>query len=149
MVDDVIRQLAGTPERVRQLVAGIGEADLSRRPAEGAFSLRENVLHLRDVDVDAFEKRIVRMLSEEHPFLADFPGAKIAKERNYNAQPVGPALEAFAQSRAESVRRLAGANLERTADLEGVGSITLRDLLQRWAAHDSEHLAEMMALVPR
>ena len=148
MIDDLMNELSRTPERVRHIVAGISEADLSRRPSEGAFSLRENVLHLRDVDVEAFAKRVARILVEEHPFLADFPGAKVARERNYNAQPVEPALDAFAHSRAESIARLRGADLERTADLEGVGSITLRQLLQRWIAHDAEHIAEMLALVP-
>jgi DinB family protein len=147
VLDDFIHQLSATPDRVRRIVDGIGDEDLSRRPAEGGFSLRENVLHLRDVDVDAFSQRIVRILGEDRPFLADFPGAQVARERNYNQQPVGPALDAFARSRADSMLRLRGADLERTADLEDVGSITLRQLLQRWVDHDAEHIAEMMALV--
>jgi hypothetical protein len=60
-----------------------------------------------------------------------------------------PALEAFAASRARSVARLRAlgdAELERTAELEGVGRVTLRELLQRWLEHDAGHVNEMEKL---
>src|SRR5207244_3144599 len=100
-------------------------------------------------DVDGFEQRVSRVLAEEHPFLPDVNGPLLAIERNYNAQPVAPALEAFAASRARSIARLRALSeheLDRTAELEGVGVVTLRQLLQRWAEHDAEHLAEMRTL---
>ena len=92
---------------------------------------------------------MIRILSEENPFLPDVDGAKLAKERDYNAQPVTPALEAFAESRARSIARLralSDADFERTGELEGVGRVTLRELLQRWLEHDAGHVKEMEAL---
>ena len=145
----VIDRLAAMPQTVRELVSGRSAEELSRRPAGDFFSLRENVLHLRDVDIEGYEQRIVRILSEEHPFLTDLDGGKLAVERDYNAQPLAPALEAFAASRARSVERLRGLSekeLERTAELEGVGRLTLRELLQRWLEHDAGHVKEMEAL---
>ena len=143
----MIERLAGTPGRMRQLLAGICEEELSRKPAENVFSLRENALHLRDIDVEAFEKRVVRMLAEEHPFLPDVDAARLAVERDYNHQPLAPALEAFASSRARSISRLRDADLERTGELEGVGAITLRQLVERWMEHDAGHLADIEALL--
>ena len=145
----VVDRLAAMPQTVRELVSGRSGAELSRKPAPEVFSLRENVLHLRDIDVEGYEQRVVRVLSEEHPFLADVDGARLAKERDYNAQPLTPALEAFAASRARSIARLRGASerdLERTAEMEGVGRVTLGELLQRWLEHDAGHVAEMEAL---
>jgi hypothetical protein len=145
----VIDRLAAMPQTVRELVSGRTAEELSRRPAGDFFSLRENVLHLRDIDMEGYEQRIVKMLTEEHPFLADLDGAKLAAERDYNAQPLAPALEAFAASRARSVARLralAEEDFERTAELEGVGRVTLRELLQRWLEHDAGHVKEMEAL---
>lgn len=145
----VIDRLAAMPQTVRELMTGRTAEELSRRPAGDFFSLRENVLHLRDIDVDAYEPRVVRILAEDHPFLADVDGAKLARERDYNAQPLAPALEAFAASRARSIARLRAANeedFERTAELEGVGRVTLRELLQRWLEHDAGHVKEMEAL---
>ena len=145
----VIDRLAAMPQTVRELVSGRSADELSRRPQGDFFSLRENVLHLRDIDVEGYEQRVVRILSEEHPFLSDIDGAKLAAERDYNAQPLAPALEAFAASRARSVERLRGLSeteLGRTAELEGVGRVTLRELLQRWLEHDAGHVKEMEAL---
>ena len=107
------------------------------------------MLHLRDIDVDGYEQRVLRILAEENPFLPDVDGAKLAAERDYNAQPVTPALEAFAESRARSIARLralSDADFERTGELEGVGRVTLRELLQRWLEHDAGHVKEMEAL---
>ena len=146
---NLIDLLEQTPERVRSLIAGKSEEALSFKPAPDEFSLRENVLHLRDIDVEGYEGRIIRILSERDPVFADVNGAKLARERNYNAQPVGPALKAFTASRARSIERLRAivpADLERTGELGGVGRVTLQELLERWAQHDSEHLAEMSRL---
>jgi DinB family protein len=143
----VIEALATMPDRIRALLYGLCEMELSRKPAPDVFSLRENVLHLRDIDIEGYEKRILRALAEENPFLPDVDGAKLAVSRDYNNQPLLPALEAFAQSRARSINRLAGADLERVAEMEGVGPVTIARLLQLWAAHDAGHLADMKALL--
>jgi hypothetical protein len=142
----VIDQLAETPNRVRELLRGMTEEQLSFKPAPDALSLRENLLHLRDIDVDGYEQRVVRVLGEGEPFLPDVDGGKLARERDYNAQPAAPALEAFAASRARSIARLraiAPPDLERVAHLEGVGRVTLREMLERWWEHDAGHLADM------
>src|SRR5712691_927898 len=125
--------LAATPERVRALVEGVCESELSRKPADDVFSLRENVMHLRDIDIEGYERRVVALLSESNSFLPDVDGARLARERDYNNQPLGLALEAFAASRARSIERLRGADLDRAADFEGVGRVTLRRLIEMWA----------------
>jgi hypothetical protein len=146
----MIEILAATPDRVRLLVEGVCEAELSRKPAPDVFSLRENVLHLRDIDIEGYEKRIAHILDEERPFLSDVDGAELARQRDYNNQPLEPALRAFAQSRALSIERLGAitpADLDRLADFEGVGTVTLRRLLELWIEHDAGHIADMEALL--
>ena len=142
----VIDNLATTPARVRELLRGLTEQQLSFKPSPDTLSLRENLLHLRDIDIDGYEQRVVRVLGEREPFLPDVDGARLARERDYNAQPAAPALEAFTASRARSIARLralAPPDLERVADLEGVGRVTLREMLERWWEHDAGHLADM------
>jgi hypothetical protein len=146
---EALETLAATPERVRSLVAGLDEAALSRRATGDFFSLRENVAHLRDIDIDGYEKRVALILEGDHPHLADIDGAKLAVERGYDKQDVEPALEAFAASRGRVVGRLREAGegaAGRTAHLAGVGDVTLMRLLELWVQHDREHLAEMEAL---
>lgn len=143
-----IRSLSATPARVAELLAGVCESELSRKPAGDFFSLRENVLHLRDIDKDGYEPRIERILTESHPALLDVDGARLAVERDYNNQALQPALEAFARSRERSIERLkiaSEADLDRTAELEPVGTVTLLVLLERWMEHDEGHLRDIEA----
>src|SRR5258707_15274164 len=104
---NIIDRLEQTPDRVRALIEGRSEEELSFKPAPDAFSLRENVLHLRDIDVEGYEVRIAGLLAERGPYaFPDIDAAALARERNYNIQPVAPALEDFASSRARSIARL-------------------------------------------
>jgi hypothetical protein len=130
-------------------VQGLSDEQLSWKPSPEIFSMRENVLHLRDIDVEGYEQRIRLILSEEAPQLQDVNGGILARERNYNAQPVEPALLEFSRSRATTVARLSGCqagDLQRTAEMEGVGKVTLRRLLEMWMQHDAEHLTDMREL---
>lgn len=146
---EAIDRLSGTPGRAVELTRGLSEEQLSRKLDPKFFSLRENVLHLRDIDIEGYEKRVQRILSETSPVLEDVNGGRLARERNYNALPVAPALAELAQSREASVERLkqcGEADLERTAEMQGSGVVTLRRLLEMWMRHDAEHLADMAEL---
>ena len=148
---DAIQRLEATPRRVRELVEGLTNEQLSFKRAD-EFSLRENVAHLRDIDADGYEQRIARTLDEESPVLADVDGAKLALERDYAHQPLEPALAAFERSRVTTLARLQQIDehaLDRPAEFEGVGPVTLRRLLEMWMEHDAGHIEEMQALRSR
>lgn len=148
---DLLDTLSATPDRVRSLIAGLSDEALSYAPGPDVFSLRENVAHLRDIDLLGYEPRIARTLDEEYPSLPEVNGAQIAAEGDYQHVDVDAALEALAASRARSLARLHAADasaFERTAELEGVGEVTLRRMLERWIEHDGEHLREMAMLHP-
>lgn len=141
-----IDALASTPSRVQDLTAGLSEEQLSFTPGPETFSIRENVAHLRDIDVRGYEQRVARTLRESHPSLPDIDGSALAIELDYAHQPVVPALEAFAASRARSIallRAASEADLERTAHYEGTGTVTLRRILELWLEHDAEHLHDL------
>ena len=145
---EAIEKLAATPERAVEIVQGLSEQQLSWKPTE-FFSLRESILHLRDIDVEGYEKRIQLILREDSPVLPDLDGGKLAQERNYNALPIEPALVDLARSRAASIERLrtcSDSDLTRTAEMQGVGKIELRRLLELWMQHDADHLSDMAEL---
>jgi len=146
---EAIAKLGATPQQAEELVRGLTEEQLSWRASESHFSLRENVLHLRDIDIEGYEQRVRLILGQDCPTLPDVNGGQLAVERNYNAQPVPPALEDFGRSREASVERLKAsseADLERKAEMLGVGVITLRRLLELWMEHDRGHLSDMAEL---
>src|SRR5437763_14998195 len=105
-LDEAIAKLARTPNRAGELVDGVSEERLSIRTAGAFFSLRENVAHLRDVDADGYEPRIVRIFAESNPSLANIDGARLARERDYLHQPVAPALAELKRCRHAPPARL-------------------------------------------
>jgi hypothetical protein len=147
-LNEAIAKLAAAPQQVEEAICGLTEEQLSWKPTE-FFSIRENVLHLRDIDVYGYEKRLRLMLTEDYPVLADIDGAKLAMERNYNGQPVRQALDDLKRSRGTSVQRLKGMparDLERRAEMQGAGPIDVRRLLELWMDHDRGHIADLMEL---
>ena len=148
-LSDAIETLSVTPLRAAELTQGLSEEQLSHRVNPEFFSLRESVLHLRDIDVEGYEPRIQRILSEASPVLADVNGAQLAVDRKYNEQPLDPALADLLLTRATSMERLRActeADLERTAVMQGAGTVTLRRLLEMWMQHDADHLNDMVQL---
>jgi hypothetical protein len=144
-----IDQLSSTPQRSDELARGLSDTQLSWKPSPEVFSMRENILHLRDIDVEGYEKRLGLILSEMIPRLPDVDGSKLARERDYNTQSIRPALEDLRGSRAASMEKLKGctdADLQRKAEMQGVGIIDLRRLLELWMEHDGGHLAAMIEL---
>ena len=147
-LNEAIARLSETPQRVEEAVRGLSEEQLSWKPTE-FFSIRESVLHLRDIDVLGYEKRLRLILTEDYPILADIDGAKLAIERNYSQLPVQPALDDLRRSRGMSVHRLKGTSihdLHRRAEMQGVGPIDVRRLLELWMEHDRGHIAELQEL---
>lgn len=147
-LDEAIASLSAVPQQVQEVVRGLGEEHLSWKPTE-RFSIRENVLHLRDIDVFGYEKGLRLILTEDFPVLAEVDGGKLAIERNYNAQPIQVALDDLKHSRGLSVHRLRGTSihdLNRKAEMHGVGSIDVRRLLELWMEHDRGHIADLVEL---
>jgi len=147
-LDEAIARLAETPQQVEDGIRGLSEELLSWKPTE-FFSIRENVLHLRDIDVFGYEKRLRLILTSDYPEFPDLDGAKLALDRNYNAQPVRQALNDLKHSRGLSIQRLKGSlslDLDRRAEMQGVGAIDLRRLLELWMEHDRGHIVDIAEL---
>jgi hypothetical protein len=131
------------PSIVRRMVAGLDEDVLRWKHSEADFSIAENICHLRDIERDGYSVRLRRLLEQEQPFLPDLDGARLARERSYNTQPVPSALEDFAAERMGNVALICGLQAEqlgRSGFLDTVGTITVERLLGIMQEHDREHL---------
>ncbi|HEX8491286.1 MAG TPA: DinB family protein [Pyrinomonadaceae bacterium] len=144
--------LALTPTRVRQLTTDLSEQDARWKPSPQEFSALENICHLNDLEREGYAVRIEKLIGEEQPFLPDFDGGKIARERDYNQRQLAVMLDAFASSRESNLRAvstLSPAELQRGGTLETVGPITLESLLLKMREHDEAHLQELSDLRAR
>ena len=146
-----IAALARTPDELQQRLADLDEAQLHFKPNPEAFSVLENVCHLRDIEVEGYGRRLGLMLREDNPLLPDLDGAALARERAYNEQPLKPALDGFLSMRRRCLAILADLSAEefmRRGQFEHAGEVTLAGLLELWVAHDREHLKELDELLP-
>jgi hypothetical protein len=107
-----IDTLSETPARAVELTQGLSQEQLSRRVNPEFFSLRESVLHLRDIEVEGYEPRIRRILSEVCPVLADVNGAAAGDRAQIQRAAARPgarglvALPGSKQGQTESVYRI-------------------------------------------
>lgn len=123
---------------------------VSDRPPDGTFSLVEHAWHLADLETDAYEVRIRRLLEEDGPELPTFDGEAVAAKRNYRSLRLRDGLKAFEEARARTLAALdaiEGPDWDRGGTQEGVGPVTLRDLPRMMHEHDESHRAEIEALL--
>ena len=149
-VSEAIEALASIENWLPDALAGIGGAQLrERRDGLGPFSLLEQVWHLHDIDELGYLERVRRTLEEDRPRLPDVDGDRLAVERAYQDRPLQPAQDALLRRRHEAVARLRllqRDDFRREAVLEGVGPVTLGDIVLRWSAHDAGHRVEIERL---
>src|SRR5262245_8122269 len=70
----------------RERVARTPRSRRLQRPAgTDAFSLHEQVWHLRDIEVDGYARRFRAVATQDDPFLPDLDGARLAIERDYRS----------------------------------------------------------------
>ncbi|HEX3724512.1 MAG TPA: DinB family protein [Nitrolancea sp.] len=139
--EQMLERMGLLPERVIRLIEHESLEDLRRAGPGGSWGAVEHVAHLRDFDEFSLD-RIDQILNENDPELDLFETDVRAIERDYHAQNPFDTAEEFRRVRSELVNRLDGLRDEewnRSAQLEGVGEVTLATLVQQLDEHDEEH----------
>jgi len=151
-----LRAMADFPDQLEQFYAAIPESHRNWTPPswEGipseTFPALGQVCHVRDIEIDGYHVRIQRTLAEVNPVLASLDGYALERERGYATADAQEALAAFRAARAKTMAMLAGLTpeaLERTAEFEGYGALTLRSLVHYLCSHDQQHLAGLQWLM--
>ena len=152
VVSNIIKRLEEMPALMRRMGDGLTAEELKWKPSLEEFSFVEQVCHLRDLEREGYGVRVEKLMTQPLPLLPDFDGARMARERDYKAQNYDAALGEFVEARQRNVdvvRNLSSDELSRRGTLEGVGDVTLEDLLTLMHEHDSGHLNEMRAMRER
>ena len=101
--DDPIDVLAHTPGLIDEVLAGIEENVLERRPREGAWSVKEVLGHLGDSEW-VYGYRMRMMLSHDGPEIAGYDQDLMVAGMAHNQRPLSMLLE--------ELRRLRGLNID-------------------------------------
>jgi hypothetical protein len=151
-----LQAMADFPRQLEQFYEAIPESHRDWTPPswEGipseTFSALGQVCHVRDIEVDGYHVRFERTLAETHPRLESLDGYVLEKERHYAAADAKEVFAAFRAARARTLDILAGLTpeaLQRTAEFEGYGALTLRSLVHYLCSHDQQHLAGLQWLL--
>jgi hypothetical protein len=144
--ETLLAALADMPSFLSRAFAGLTPEEARREGPDGMPSPVEQVWHLADLEHEAYETRIARLLAEHEPQLPDFDGHRVAEERDYRARPLAPALAAFAEARARNLARFRQLDADqwlRSGTQEGVGAVSLCDIPAFMSQHDASHRREI------
>jgi hypothetical protein len=130
-------------ERWHALGTGLDRDLLARQPAPGEWSALECLVHAVESEAAIFATRVRNMLAGGTEMQRYDPD----KEMKPVAPDTDPAAvaEQLRDMRAESLILLATVtekDLERTARHSELGTVTLREQISEWAAHDLMHLVQ-------
>jgi hypothetical protein len=143
LVDDLIDILRVNGERWRGIATGLDRDLLARPPAAGEWSALQCLGHAADTEAQVFASRI-RAIKDGRPELPSYDPDVQATPVTSATDPAAIAERLGAQRR-DSLALLATINdedLERGSRHLELGPVTLRELLNEWAAHDLMHLVQ-------
>jgi DinB family protein len=148
--------LATFPDQLEAFYAAVPARRTNWKPAswDGIPSEQltaiEQICHVRDIEIDGYQKRIEQTLTETQPNLPSLDTYQLAKDRAYAKANAVDVLASFRVARRRTVERIAAlgaAELERRAFFEGYGSVTVRGLIHYLCSHDQQHLAGLQWLL--
>ena len=146
-VDDTVAVLERTPATLAAWLEGLPERWTRSNEGAETFSPYDVVGHLIHGEKTDWivRARIILEHGEARPFDRY---DRFAQFRESAGQPLGALLAEFARLRRENLEVLRGWNLgdselERRGMHPLLGSVTLRQLLATWVAHDMTHLHQI------
>jgi len=143
LVGDLIDILRVNSDRWRQIASGLDRDLLARQPATGEWSALQCLGHAADTEAQVFASRI-RAIKDGRPELPSYDPDVQATPLSPESDPVAIA-ERLASRRRDSLALLATItenDLDRGSRHTELGPVTLRELLNEWAAHDLMHIVQ-------
>lgn len=158
MNDATLNALADFPQQLAAHFAMIATCHRNWAPPSWAgvpsepLTAIEQVCHVRDIEIEGYQRRFQRTLAEVNPFLESIDTEALAKVRRYAEADANQVLAAFRAARTQTLALLADLSpeqYERRAIFEGYGPVTLRSLVHYLCSHDQQHLAGLQWLLGR
>ena len=147
--DELVQRFAATPGRLARAADGVDAARLHSSPAEGEWSPRDILAHLRASD-DILAPRLIQILVRDQSPLPAFDERRWAEVVGYRGIEFQALLATFAARRAElaaMLSRLAPEDWQRAGLHEERGPRTVLQLLRVLLQHEEEHVAQIEALL--
>jgi hypothetical protein len=145
---DLVEPLRAMPRDLAALLKGLREADVTRRPDDGGWCIKEIVGHLRDsIEVD--HKRLYMMSTQTDPILEPFDPDAWVTEHDYMSRNVDEMLADLRNYRGKTVQLLTSLvnwNWARTGQHLERGRTSIRQTVEYMVQHEAQHLDEIRRL---
>jgi len=153
LIAQVRSMLASTPDRWAAL-GRVDDSVLARQPKPGEWSALQALQHVVDTEAGVFRARVLAIRDGAESFPGFDPDAE--GHVDHPEGSVADLAARLAPMRAESLALLdtvTEADLARSSRHAELGVVTMAELLNEWAAHDTNHLvqaerATMQAFIP-
>ena len=150
-LDHAVPVLERTPRVITSLLESLPDPWLAAREAPEAWSPREILNHLIHGERTDWIPR-ARIILAQGSYRRFQPFDRFAELKS--DRPLGDLLEEFDQLRAGNIATLRGWNIKQkdldlTGEHPGLGTVTLRQLLATWVAHDLTHIAQITRTMAR
>jgi DinB superfamily len=149
--DELLASYREGPAVIEAAVAGLGDAELDRRPADGGWTAREVVHHLADSEMTS-AIRLRKLLAEDSPTIQGYDEAEFARRLHYDSRPIGPsvaALRAARETTAAILERLGDEDWRRSGTHTESGPYSVETWLEIYAAHAHDHAEQIDTAVGR
>jgi uncharacterized damage-inducible protein DinB len=146
----LLGRLGSAPQALARAVSAVEPGAAATRPADGKWSIVENVCHMRDIEL-VFVERFTRIAFSERPEFWMLDNDRTAQLRSYAGTDLRAAARSFKEFRLETLRLLSslpGVTWKRSGLHPKRGEMTLEALAEHLANHDEKHLARIVALTP-
>lgn len=153
MLEDALTLLARTPATLDTLLRGLPEAWTAAHEGGETWSPYDVLGHLVHGERTDWlpRARIILAHGETRPF---DPYDRFAQFEESQGRTLAELLDAFATLRRDNLAALAAfnltdADLDRTGRHPEFGTVTLRQLLATWVAHDLDHVMQVARVLGR
>jgi hypothetical protein len=156
MLEATLNELAEFPARLQRMYHAVPPTHRNWAPAswDGVpseqFTALEQICHVRDIEIDGYHVRLQRMLETESPRLESIDSYEVAEQKRYgkeDPQGVLVAIRAAREHTLQMIRPLNEAQLARTGEFEGYGTLTVKSLIHYLCSHDQQHLSGLQWLL--
>jgi len=142
----MIEAIAATPQKMRDAVAGLSDAQLDTPYREGGWTLRQVVHHVPDSHMNSYF-RFKLALTEESPTIRPYDEAKWAELEDSRSTPIETSLrllESVHDRWVRILRSMSDADFQRKLlHPEHKGPLTLDTMLSLYDWHGKHHVAHI------
>jgi DinB family protein len=144
----LIDHIRASAKELERAVAAVPAGQHDRPPRPGEWSVRETLIHLRNVVLMVQGLRLRRLLFEANPVFADYDEATARREDLARGEPIDDYVRMIVAEHEQTGRLLGVLPDDRWARAgrhPELGPMSIELLARRMGEHTSEHAAQIIA----